>query len=80
MSKFGAADLQKAFGREAQSQGVPAAAKKAAVIWATGVPVGPLALYNLPLWSVALVLTTQTFKGSNNKGHPYKNTLLLRLA
>lgn len=39
---FGAADLQKAFGKEAQSQGVQAAAKKAAVIWATGIPVSAL--------------------------------------
>lgn len=35
---FGAADLQKAFGKEAQGGDVASAAKKAAVVWATGIP------------------------------------------
>jgi len=37
---FGAADIQRAFGKEAQGGDVKAAAKKAGVVWATGIPVG----------------------------------------
>ena len=36
---FGAADIQRAYGKEAQGGDVKAAAKKAAIVWATGIPV-----------------------------------------
>ena len=44
---FGAADLQKAYGREAQGNNAAAAAKKAAVVWATGIPVRSFMQYML---------------------------------
>lgn len=46
---FGAADLQKAFGPDAQGSNVAVAAKRAAIVWVTGIPVGLSSWRSSPL-------------------------------